>query len=408
MNVMNRLFWKVQPRLFPDSGYPTLSASELAEEENWTWYTPYYFYPVSIGDVLHSKYQVLFKFGYGTTSTIWLCRDLHHNQYVCMKSMVCDHPAAEREIKAMKTHPKGVQTGSQLVRHALDHFTLRKGDHTYRFLIHEPLGISLQYILNGFRGHLPIDYVRDIAFEMFVALNYLHGAQIIHADIQAKNILYTIADPRVLKDSEEAEFKDPSARKISEDTVIFQTRDLPGPIDRWIAGSKSQPVLCDFGEARTGKGPFTGIIQPPVYRAPEVFLGLPWGKAVDVWNLVCMIWHLIFGEQLFKSREDAPDESEEQYKHHSTQMVSLIGPPPPQLLNKLDIPIPESFDENRLESLLQSSLRKIGAEMSAEDSLAFLGFIRKTLRWTAEERPTAIELVRNPWVAKGKNIATVP
>ncbi|KAJ3718188.1 hypothetical protein C8R42DRAFT_585835, partial [Lentinula raphanica] len=39
-------------------------------------YTPDYFYPVSIGDVLHAKYQVLFKFGYGTTSTIWLCRDL--------------------------------------------------------------------------------------------------------------------------------------------------------------------------------------------------------------------------------------------------------------------------------------------------------------------------------------------
>ncbi|KAJ3772497.1 putative CDK4/6 [Lentinula raphanica] len=405
MNVVKKLYWKVQPRVFPNSGYRILPASELAEEENWTWYTPDYFYPVSIGDVLHAKYQVLFKFGYGTTSTIWLCRDLHHNQYVCLKSMVCDHPAAEREIQAMKALPKGV--GSHLVRHALDHFSLHKGNLTYRFLIHEPLGISLQYILDGNRGHLPIDYVRDIAFKMSVALNYLHGAHIIHTDIQAKNILHTIADPQILEDCEKAEFKDPSARKITERTVIFKTRDLPGPIDRWLAG-QSQPVLCDFGEARTGKGPFAGIIQPPVYRAPEVFLGLPWGKAVDVWNLVCMIWHLIFGEQLFKPLEDALDETEEQYKHQLAQMVSLIGPPPSQLLNRMDFPISESFNENGLELLLQSSLRKVEAEMSAEEATAFLGFIRKTLRWTAEERATAIQLVRDPWVAAGRNIAIIP
>ncbi|KAJ3834283.1 hypothetical protein EV361DRAFT_911423 [Lentinula raphanica] len=76
MNVVKKPYCKVRPRLFPNSGYPTHSASELAEEENWAWYTPYYFYPVSIGDVLDSKYQVLLKLGYGTTSTIWLCRDL--------------------------------------------------------------------------------------------------------------------------------------------------------------------------------------------------------------------------------------------------------------------------------------------------------------------------------------------
>ena len=48
---------------------------------------------------------------------------------------------------------------------------------------------------------------------------------------------------------------------------------------------KSGPVLCDFGEAQTGEDSYTEHIQPAVYRAPEVFLHLPWGTPVDIWNL---------------------------------------------------------------------------------------------------------------------------
>jgi serine/threonine protein kinase len=70
--------------------------------------------------------------------------------------------------------------------------------------------------------------------------------------------------------------------------VVFESRDPPGPVRRWI-GMISSPVLCDFGEARTGKDSYTGLIQPASYRAPEVFLHLPWGKPVDIWNLGCMV-----------------------------------------------------------------------------------------------------------------------
>ena len=51
----------VAPRLFPTTGFTTIPASEKIEEENWAWYTPKFFYPVHIGDVVHSKYQVLYK-----------------------------------------------------------------------------------------------------------------------------------------------------------------------------------------------------------------------------------------------------------------------------------------------------------------------------------------------------------
>jgi serine/threonine-protein kinase SRPK3 len=116
-------------------------------------------------------------------------------------------------------------------------------------------------------------------------------------DLQAKNILLRIDDPTVLKDAEEAEIEQPSPRKITEQTIIFETSDLPGPLRRWI-GEASRPVICDFGEARTGKDSYTGLIQPAVYRAPEAFLHLPWGRPVDIWNFGCMVRLIIISSFL--------------------------------------------------------------------------------------------------------------
>jgi len=270
----------VTPRRFPTTGSTSIPSSVNVEEENWPWYTPQSFYPVHIGDVLHSKYQVLYKLGYGTTATIWMCRDLHRDEYVCMKSMVCDYTSVQREIKAYETLsnvPKADRLmGERYTRQAVDHFELRRGDRDYHFLIHEPLGVSVQFFLDLSGGSLPIYYVKELASQMLHALHFIHSAQVIHADLQAKNILLRIQDQTVLRDAEEAEIKYPSASKVTEEATIFATRDLPGPLRRWIGG-KSEPVLCDFGEARTGNVSYTELIQPAVYRSPEVFFAPPVG-----------------------------------------------------------------------------------------------------------------------------------
>lgn len=67
---------RVSPRTFPSTGFITIPATVKIDEENWPWYRPESYYPVRIGDVLHSRYQILYKMGFGTTSTIWMCRDL--------------------------------------------------------------------------------------------------------------------------------------------------------------------------------------------------------------------------------------------------------------------------------------------------------------------------------------------
>lgn len=64
----------------PTSGFEVLNDAYLLEEETFSWYSPDHIYHVGIGEVFHSKYQVLGKLGVGSVSTAWMCRDL---LYVC-------------------------------------------------------------------------------------------------------------------------------------------------------------------------------------------------------------------------------------------------------------------------------------------------------------------------------------
>lgn len=65
-----------QPRQFPTSGFEAIDPSDKVEEERLPYYRREDYYPMRIGDVIKERYQVVAKLGYGTTSTVWLSRDL--------------------------------------------------------------------------------------------------------------------------------------------------------------------------------------------------------------------------------------------------------------------------------------------------------------------------------------------
>jgi len=61
---------------FPTTGFEIIGDSVALEEEQFEEFGKGIYYPVNIGDVSASKYQVLGKLGFGVTSTVWLARDL--------------------------------------------------------------------------------------------------------------------------------------------------------------------------------------------------------------------------------------------------------------------------------------------------------------------------------------------
>ena len=74
--------WALKHRPWPLSTavVPKLPVNKAIEEECMPYYDPARFYPARLGNVLNDRYQLATKLGYGTSSTIWLARDL--NQFV--------------------------------------------------------------------------------------------------------------------------------------------------------------------------------------------------------------------------------------------------------------------------------------------------------------------------------------
>ena len=67
-----------------------LPADERIEEEKIIGYKAERFYPVHLGEVFKSRYQVVAKLGFGGSSTVWLCRDLKYVFVIRIMPLMAD------------------------------------------------------------------------------------------------------------------------------------------------------------------------------------------------------------------------------------------------------------------------------------------------------------------------------
>lgn len=77
--LLRRLSWLGQawkPLNFSNSNFKKIQLEEKIEEELYPDFVASRYYPVRIGEILRDRYQIVGKLGFGTTSTVWLARDL--------------------------------------------------------------------------------------------------------------------------------------------------------------------------------------------------------------------------------------------------------------------------------------------------------------------------------------------
>ena len=97
--------------------------------------------------------------------------------------------------------------------------------------------------------------------------------------------MMTIDDNSLLTEFEQAECEDPSPKKLIDGTrTIYGSRKFGLPKN----GPWGRPILCDFGQARIGPQ-HKGLIQPELYRAPEVLFDMNWDTSVDIWNVAVLV-----------------------------------------------------------------------------------------------------------------------
>ncbi|RAL16615.1 uncharacterized protein BO97DRAFT_475361 [Aspergillus homomorphus CBS 101889] len=70
--------------------YSTLPLSSPIEEETLPYYNPQHYYPVKLGDIYNTRYQITTKQGYGAYSTTWLSLDLQFRPSLPFKVIIWD------------------------------------------------------------------------------------------------------------------------------------------------------------------------------------------------------------------------------------------------------------------------------------------------------------------------------
>ncbi|CAG7996098.1 unnamed protein product [Penicillium nalgiovense] len=366
------------PMCFPTSGSDTVRPSVVLDEERFEKFKQGKYYPANIGDVLISKYQIVGKLGFGTTSTAWLARDLEGHRYVTLKIYTHDEDNQDEfEIYKQLNQGRSWHPGHAHVRKALDIFTIPSSGGNHPCLVQNPMWESFRDLL--YRNPT-IDLPK-------ISSNLVLYRYFLHLTICTLNAsLFTPFYP--------AELESPSPRKIVNGLPVYASRrfDLPKVFGR--------AALSDFGSAVRGDERRNHDAQPDVYRSPEVTLKSDWSYPVDIWNVGVMVWGLFEGRHLFHGND--PDGKGYSTRAHLAEVMGILGPPPLDMLQrgkrshefftsdgkwKHDIEIPTGVSLEQSEEFLEGRNKEM-----------FIAFMRGMLQWRPEDRKTAKDLLQDPWL----------
>ncbi|KAJ5736870.1 protein kinase [Penicillium malachiteum] len=224
----------------------------------------------------------------------------------------------------------------------------------------------------------------------------------------------SLRNPSILESVAQDEMDNPSPRKHLYHRDIYLSRNY------WALSPNElgRSVITDFGLAVRGdEAPNSHPIQPDEYRAPEVCLGCEWSYSVDIWNLGVMLWDLFYGHSAFDMPQDL-DRPVSADKAYLGQIISLLGPPPPELLSQ-GKKASNYFDAQGMlsgswlicsigqfkfpELIKRKDLLSIVREIDDDNGIPeFVDFCSQILRWKPEDRSTAEDLLSHPWLPQMK------
>ncbi|KAG9778281.1 hypothetical protein KCU88_g4302, partial [Aureobasidium melanogenum] len=318
---------------------------------------------------------------------------------VCTRE-VAQSPRIHRELRFYE-HVSSLNSeyyGQAYIRGLFETFTIDGPSGQHLCLVHPPMHMTIGELQRRNPSHrLKEQILKWTLFNLLSALSFLHDeAKVTHTDVNPSNIMLTVADESILENFERGEIEEPSPMKAIDDVrTIYGSRSLGLPKDSlW-----GPPALCDFGEARIG-GPHKGLIQPEMYRAPEVLFNMEWNTSVDIWNVAVLIWDLFENRHLFYALDENKEPSA---THHVAEMVGYLGLPPLEYVQRSEVTRKVFDEQGRWKGaggvdVPLLSLEESEEVLDGEDKERFLKFMRSMLRWLPEERMRASELLKDPWL----------
>ncbi|RSL74670.1 hypothetical protein CEP51_011510 [Fusarium floridanum] len=174
-----------EPRTFPTQGFDVIDKDQPIEEEGMPEYNADHFYPVRLGEVFNGRFQTVAKLGYGSSSTIWLARDLEEHQYVALKVYI-HNSVQHRELPFYEHLNKllpSKHVGADNVRKLLDSFQVSGPHGNHIVLALQVSQMSLRDMDTVFMkgGGFEEDFVKSAIKELLQAVDFLHTeAQAVH------------------------------------------------------------------------------------------------------------------------------------------------------------------------------------------------------------------------------------
>ncbi|KAM6907182.1 dual specificity protein kinase CLK2-like [Xenentodon cancila] len=248
-----------------------------------------------IGLRMKERYEVVSTLGEGAFGRVLECIDRDTDERVAVKIVrnfesFCE--VARSEIAVLEEIKCLDDDNTFACVRMLDWFE-HKG---HICIVFELLGLSTFEFLRRNNFHpFSVEQIREMAFQIFRAVCFLHRNKLTHTDLKPENILFVCSDC---------------------DLEINQETGKPRNL-----GVK----VVDFGTATFDHEHHESLVSTRYYRAPEVILDLGWNQSCDVWSLGCVLTEFYQGRTLFPSHD---------CKEHLAMMEKVLGPIPSHLLKQ--------------------------------------------------------------------------
>ncbi|EOA33196.1 hypothetical protein CARUB_v10019686mg [Capsella rubella] len=314
---------------------------------------------VVLNSVIAGRYHVTEYLGSAAFSKAIQAHDLQTGMDVCIKIIKNNKDFFDQsldEIKLLKYVNKHDPADKYHLLRLYDYFYYRE----HLLIVCELLKANLYEFHkfnreSGGEVYFTMPRLQSITIQCLESLQFLHGLGLIHCDLKPENIL--------VKSYSRCEIK-----VIDLGSSCFETDHL-----------------CSYVQSRS-------------YRAPEVILGLPYDKKIDVWSLGCILAELCTGNVLFQN--DSPASL-------LARVMGIVGSIDNEMLTKgrdsykyftkNRMLYERNQESNRLEYLIpkRTSLRH---RLPMGDQ-GFTDFVAHLLEINPKKRPSAADALKHPWLS---------
>eukprot|EP00276_Gloeochaete_wittrockiana_P003784 CAMPEP_0184644548 /NCGR_PEP_ID=MMETSP0308-20130426/1256_1 /TAXON_ID=38269 /ORGANISM="Gloeochaete witrockiana, Strain SAG 46.84" /LENGTH=526 /DNA_ID=CAMNT_0027073147 /DNA_START=326 /DNA_END=1909 /DNA_ORIENTATION=+ len=245
--------------------------------------------------VIHQRYRYIKDIARGTYSQVVLAEDVYSPVKRCVAIKITNahyrYIGVQETCRLRSLNRKDPRGQAHVIR-LLSTFTLFNSHFCLVLELFQASLLSLNSL--QFPVAMSSDQIKPVVLQLLSSLGFLYRQHIIHADLKPENVL--------VGNGTESVFAGPTRVGLGgEAGLLLKVADFGNAMEL----SDASAYYDDFE------------VQSLYYRAPEVLLGLPFGAAIDMWSLGCIVVELLLGRPLFKA---------DGRSQLLGQMLALLGP----------------------------------------------------------------------------------